>query len=146
MGAGGPRGGPGREAGPGGAQWTTFGGPGFEDVDFGQFFGERFGGGGGGDPGAGFASMFDQFQRGAGGRKRPRQRGRKGADAAHEITIPFATAVLGGEVQLSVARPGSDSPETLSIKVPPGIEDGKKLRLGGQARREWPERRPATSF
>jgi curved DNA-binding protein len=39
--------------------------------------------------------------------------------------------VLGGEIQLSVAR-SNGPPETLSIKVPPGIEDGKKLRLGGQ--------------
>ena len=127
MGAGGPRGGAGRGAGPGGAGWTGFGGQGFEDVDFGQFFGERFGA----DPGEGFASFFDQFRRGAGARKASPKRSRKGADLAHDLTIPFATAVLGGEVQVAVDR-RTGSPETLSIKVPPGIEDGKKLRLKGQ--------------
>ncbi len=69
MGAGGPRGGAGRGAGPGGGTWTAFGGPGFEDVDFGQFFGERFGA----DPAGGFASFFDQFQRGAGTQPHPCQ-------------------------------------------------------------------------
>jgi len=127
MGAGGFRGGPGRGTGPGGAEWATFGGPGLEDIDFSQFFGERFGA----EPGGGFGTFYDQFQRAAGPRKTSRGRGRKGADLAHEISISFATAVLGGEVQLSVARQAGH-PETLSIKIPPGIEDGKKLRLGGQ--------------
>lgn len=127
MGAGGPRGGASWGTWPGGGARTASGGPGFEDVDFGQFFGERFGA----DPTGGFASFFDQFQRGAGTRKGPRQRGRKGADLAYEMSVPFATAVLGGDVQLSVAR-GPGVPEILSVKIPPGIEEGKKLRLAGQ--------------
>jgi DnaJ-class molecular chaperone len=127
MGAGGFRARPGQGPGPGGAEWTTFGGPGLEDIDFSQFFGERFGT----EPGGGFGTIFEQFRQAAGPRKAPRGRARKGADLAHELRIPFATAVLGGEVQVSIARQAGHS-ETLSIKIPPGIEDGKRLRLAGQ--------------
>jgi DnaJ-class molecular chaperone len=131
----------GRGPQPGAAPWGPGAGPGFpggaggEDVDFSQFFGERFGGGpeGGPAPGVGgFADLFNQFRRGAAGRgKAGSARARRGADLVHELTIPFATAILGGEVQLSVSRP-SGSVETITVKIPAGIEEGKKIRLRGQ--------------
>lgn len=111
-----------------GATWST--GPGaefsFEDIDLNQFFGERFGG-----AGIDLGEIFTQFRRGASTRSRTSTRQRRGADLEHEITIPFATAVTGGEIQLSVPRP-SGRPETIAVKIPPGIEEGKKIRLRGQ--------------
>lgn len=137
MGAGGPRAGSytwhgapgtGQAAGAG----TGPGGFNFEDIDFGQFFGERYGAPeaeAGAAPGGGFADIFNQFRRAGSGKKSGRSR--RGADLVHEIAIPFTTSITGGEVQLSVARqPGHT--ETLAVKVPPGIEDGKKIRLRGQ--------------
>ena len=59
MGGGGPRGGP----GGGGRAYPGPAGGG-EDIDFGQFFGERFGG----DPAGMFGDMFTQFRR-AGGKQ-----------------------------------------------------------------------------
>ena len=50
---------------------------------------------------------------------------------ATKSPVPFATAIQGGEVQLSVAHPSGQA-ETLSVKIPAGIEDGKKIRLRGQ--------------
>jgi len=44
-----------------------------------------------------------------------------------EVTIPFTTAALGGSIDLRI-----DGRE-LTVKVPAGMEDGKKLRLQGQA-------------
>lgn len=119
----------------GGTTWHTSYGPaggfgGFEDIDFGQFFGERFGSGraGVGD----FADLFEQFRRdGASSRRQAAGRERRGADLAHDLRIPFATAVTGGTVELSIVRPSGRS-ETLQVKVPAGIEDGKKIRLRGQ--------------
>jgi DnaJ-class molecular chaperone len=49
---------------------------------------------------------------------------------AAEVTVPFAKAVSGGEVTLTLDRNGT--PETISIKIPPGTVDGKKLRLRGK--------------
>ena len=50
------------------------------------------------------------------------------------MTIPFATAVNGGEVQLGLRHENGET-ETIVVKIPPGIEDGKKMRLRGKARR-----------
>ncbi|MCC6126134.1 MAG: J domain-containing protein [Pirellulales bacterium] len=133
-GAGGPQstytwgGGPG--AGFGGAN----AGP--ADFDFSQFFGERFGGGVGGAEGAGpggFAELFKQFRGGGGGGRAAKgaAASRKGEDLLHAIQIPFSTAAVGGEVEFGVQRP-SGKVDTISVKIPPGIEDGKKIRIRGQ--------------
>jgi len=126
MGAGGgPQGG-------GRAAWG--GGPaGGEDIDFSQLFGERFGGDPSGGGGGGFGDIFNQFRR-AGGRQRREagpQAARRGSDLAAELEIPFTTAVLGGEAQISVQRQDGHT-ETLTVKIPPGIDEGKKIRLRGQ--------------
>jgi len=126
MGAGGPGG----AAGPGGATYTWTG-PGFEGFDFSQFLGERYGGGGE-NP---FGNMFSGGGAGAGTRGRSRSRSRerhvRGSDILHELKVPFTTAVVGGQAQLSVKR-ADGRIETISVKIPPGIEDGKKIRLRGQ--------------
>ena len=110
----------------------------FDDVDFGQIFGSRFGDGpggggpGGGGPGGGFADLFGQFAGDArsGGRKRARRPSR-GADVRHELTISFNLAVTGGEVEIVLKRRSGKS-ETIGVKIPPGIEEGMKIRLRGQ--------------
>ena len=91
-------------------------------MDFSQFFGDRFGGGGD------LGDIFSQFRKASarGGTAK-----RRGGDIASEVTIPFATAVNGGEIQLSLHRE-SGQPETIAVKIPPGIEDGKKMRLRGK--------------
>jgi DnaJ-class molecular chaperone len=120
--------------GPGGSYSTT--GANAEDFDFSQFFGERFGeaGGAGAGPG-GFADLFKQFRRGGGasggGRSARGASAKKGEDLLHEVQIPFATSVVGGEISINVERP-SGKVDTISVKIPPGIEDGKKIRVRGQ--------------
>jgi DnaJ-class molecular chaperone len=87
---------------------------------------------GGGAPeaeGGGFADLFKQFGRGRAARREPRAA--RGNDLKHELTVPFATAVLGGEAALTIRR-GSGEVETIRVKIPAGIEDGKKIRLRGQ--------------
>jgi DnaJ-class molecular chaperone len=113
---GGPRTWPG--GGPGGA-----GGPGYE-VNLEDLFGGEGGSGG-------FADLFKHFGgrgRAAGRRAAPPTRG---ADLEHELTVPFASSVLGGEAQIAVRR-SEGSVETIRVKIPAGIEDGKKIRLRGQ--------------
>ena len=55
----------------------------------------------------------------------------KGSDLDQEITISFATAVLGGQHQVSFQR-RSGKVEKIDVKIPAGIEAGKKIRLRGQ--------------
>ena len=47
------------------------------------------------------------------------------------LTVSFTTAVLGGEAQIGIQR-NDGTTDTLQVKIPPGIEDGKKIRLRGQ--------------
>jgi curved DNA-binding protein len=125
--------------GPGGAHagttWRTGPGTGpsggfrFEDVDFSQFLGERYGA----EPGGGgFADLFEQFRQ-TGGRSRRggASKAARGADIEHELSIPFTTSITGGEATIAIGRQ-SGKVETLAVKIPPGIEDGKKIRLRGQ--------------
>lgn len=116
---GGPQGGFGRGAG----------GPGGQEFDL----NDLFGGGGGGAGAGGFADLFKQFGGGAGaaGGRPGRQQPTAGSDISHEITIPFGTAVLGGETSLSLKRSGGKQ-ETINVKIPAGVEEGKKIRLRGQ--------------
>src|SRR5262245_26156251 len=52
----------------GGRAWSGQAAPGFEEVDFSQIFGERFGG----ESPGGFADLFSQFRSGGGRGKRSR--------------------------------------------------------------------------
>ena len=124
MGSGGPRGRPTWGAGPG----FAFTGQGFEDVDFSQFFSQQFGGG----PAPDLGDLFGQFQRGSrGARRKPAGTRIRGADVRRELLVPFISSITGGEAQITLLRQSGKS-ETIAVKIPPGIEDGKKIRLRGQ--------------
>lgn len=114
--------------GPGPRPWPGAGGPRGGGGDAYEVnLEDLFGGGGGG----GFADLFKQFgnRGGRGGARRPMPE--EGADLEHELSIPFATAVLGGEAQIGVQRADGRT-ESIRVKIPAGIEDGKKIRLRGQ--------------
>jgi curved DNA-binding protein len=126
FGTAGPRGGrEGRGGAPGGFEFRW--GPGTEgpqEMDPAQaadLFRQFFGGGGG----AAF-DMDNIF-----GQQAPRRgRGRRPPPAEEvetEVSIPFTTAALGGNVTLQI-----DGKE-LSVKIPAGVEEGQALRLHGQA-------------
>jgi len=54
----------------------------------------------------------------------------RGMDLERTLTIPFTAAILGGTVEMIVRRGGNE--EKISVKIPAGIEEGKKIRLAGQ--------------
>ncbi len=116
--------------GEGPQTWPPSGGGQPFPFDLGELLG-RGGPGMGGGTGApgGFADLFKNMGRGAG------QPGgapiQPGADIRHEITVPFNTAVLGGEAVLTLQR-ANGKQETIHLKIPAGIEHGKKIRLRGQ--------------
>ena len=92
----------------------------FEDLSEmfgGGFRGRRTAGGGG------FGDLFSEFFGGRGGFS---QRPQKGADISAELTIAFDVAVNGGKQMITV------NGQRLSVNIPRGIEDGKKIRLRGQ--------------
>jgi len=124
-------------------QYDMFGAEGFrkrysqEDIFSGFDINEilrGFGFGGGGRPPSGFDDTFG----GAGGFSGAfenifgqRQRGpRKGQDMMSELTVTFEEAARGTEKKFTIDRGGHH--EETSVKVPPGISEGKKLRLAGK--------------
>ncbi len=121
----------------GGQGGNPFGGG---EIDFSQVFGGQPGGGGGAGPG-GIEEMLRQWGLGGGPRGRGRQAGPvppqghqpPEVDLEQQITVPFATAVQGGQYQVTVDRESGKS-ETLAVRIPVGIESGKRIRLRGQGR------------
>ncbi len=91
--------------------------------DFGDIFGR--GGAGGVDLG----DIFGQF--GGGGTSRTRRAPQpRGADIAAEISVPLRTIIHGGETRIQLDHDGQR--DSITVKIPPGIEPGKKIRLRGQ--------------
>jgi curved DNA-binding protein len=70
--------------------------------------------------GGGLGDMFGRRARGRGRTARPPE------SVEAEVTIPFLKAALGGTVSLSVDG------RAIELRVPAGVEEGKKLRLAGQ--------------
>ena len=115
-------------------------GSGFENMGGGQAhsggfddFAQMFGGQGGGGN-AGFEDLFRQFAgAGDGGRGRGRraQPPRRGRDIEHEIQVSLKTAIEGGETELRLQR-ADGAMESITAKIPAGIENRKKIRLRGK--------------
>src|SRR5207244_1510348 len=96
--------------------------------DFSQFFG-----GVGADEEALGGGLFEELIGRMRGGRGPHHRvgPRPGRDVEAHVTVPFLTAVRGGEALLEVQRDGGQR-ETLAVKVPPGTTPGTKLRLRGK--------------
>jgi len=52
----------------------------------------------------------------------------KGHDLEQELTVDFETAVRGTTVQLR----SPDSHETVTVRIPPGADEGSRVRIPGQ--------------
>lgn len=87
--------------------------------------GFRFGGGGGGSP----FDFFNQTGGGCGGGG-CRPQAAKGEDQTYELAVTLVEVLNGAEKNISLRRSGTT--ENVSVKVPKGIESGKRLRLSGK--------------
>jgi len=92
---------------------------------------------GGGAGGGGKRKVFkqrrgDPFEDLFGGQPygRPETTVTKGQDIEYNLTISLEESVSGVEKKLSLKK--GDRTEEVSVKVPPGISSGKKLRLAGK--------------
>jgi DnaJ-class molecular chaperone len=122
VGAGRPDGAP-----PGGGFHTSWSsdapGAGGSTADFGSIFEQMFGGAGGAPFGAGAGPGVGPTPRGA-------PRPTRGEDMKHRITVSFMTAAIGGQEQVHLRTGGGV--QTLTVTIPPGMEDEGKLRLKGR--------------
>ena len=117
----------------------------YQEVDLGDLFGSlfgAFGGGGrrGGGGGAEFLGGFADLFGGGGGPRMGGGRTRRGPmgqpapqpTEAQEMEIGLLEAVRGTERLVSLSMPGGPT-QQISVKVPAGIEDGKRIRVRGGA-------------
>ncbi|MFO7813136.1 MAG: J domain-containing protein, partial [Pelovirga sp.] len=65
-----------------------------------------------------------------GGRPHTRRAPQRGQDYSMQISIPFRLAVQGGERRIDYRSDGKV--EQIKVKIPPGIEQGAKLRIAGK--------------
>jgi DnaJ-class molecular chaperone len=87
---------------------------------FSDFFTTFFGGGGGGaDPFAG-----------AGRARSGRPRQRQGRDVEHEIELTLEDAQHGTTRRLAMKHDGQT--KTVDVRIPAGVNDGSKVRVGGE--------------
>jgi len=113
----------------------------FKEFGGGDLFGRIFGGARGasgfktyyttGTGGRGF-DMGDIFgQAGSGSRGSQRHEPVKGSDIVYEFPLTLEEIATGGPRIISFHR-SDGSLERVSVKIPAGIEDGKKLRVAGK--------------
>lgn len=89
--------------------------------------------GGGIGAGVGRASVFDQFFGGfRGGTGVAARAPSRGADEERSISLTFDQVVKGAVVTVQLRSPRDGRLETLEVKIPPGVEDGQKIRLSGK--------------
>jgi curved DNA-binding protein len=119
-GAGGARG---RSARGGGGSW-----PGGGD-------GSDYGGGFGGGRGGGFGGVDIEDLLGGmfGGRGRGRAGPVAGADQEAELPLSVEEAYRGGRREITLNGP--DGPRTYTVTIPPGVTDGRRIRLAGEGGR-----------
>ena len=94
--------------------------------------------------GSGFMGMsLEEILASLGGRRPSRRAGRTAGqsrragtgDVRHDLTLEFLQAVRGVTVTLRVPPgDGSGPPETINVKIPPGIREGAKVRVRGKGR------------
>ena len=96
---------------------------------------------GGGEPqGFGGASIFDQLfgQRRGRGRRRAAHApaATPAPDLEKPISLPFDQAIRGTTVEIALVSGsgGKEERQTLSVKVPPNVRDGQRIRLAGRGR------------
>ncbi|MBQ9811845.1 MAG: J domain-containing protein [Thermoguttaceae bacterium] len=132
-----------------GENYANFGGANGAGFDFKGFSGgvnvnlddilKAFTAGAGGPFGAGSGGPFGAGGAGFGGgpfgaRSRARARRKptgpeKGPNTTSSLKIPFRTSIVGGVVPISIRDVQSGKIKSVDVKVPVGIESGKKIKL-----------------
>ncbi|MEJ2068312.1 MAG: DnaJ C-terminal domain-containing protein, partial [Deltaproteobacteria bacterium] len=114
-------------AGGGGfGNWRRYSGTGgdFDGFDF-NIFTDGSGGGFGS-----FSDIFSELFGGGGGRRSYARRPRRGEDVHYTMEIDFTAAIKGTTAAISIKTEKGN--EHLNVTIPPGVNNGSKVRLKGK--------------
>jgi len=119
------------------AKWGGGGGGGAPGGGFPGGFEFNFGGPGGAGGGGGFEDILSAFGVGGAGRAGGGRRRRasappppeKGGDIESALEVPLVDALRGSTAAIEMDR--GQGRERIEVKIPAGVKDGQKIRLGG---------------
>ncbi|HVS71492.1 MAG TPA: DnaJ C-terminal domain-containing protein [Phycisphaerae bacterium] len=94
--------------------------------------GRKRGGGGGGGRNPFSGGGFGGFGGEAGGGGAGHVADETGADLTYPSTISFEQAIRGTTTEIALKSPDNSINETISVKIPPGVSEGAKVRARGK--------------
>lgn len=83
------------------------------------------------------SSIFEQFFSRSGGRSASGGAGRRvrarGANIEHTVDLGFEEALRGATRQIALQAP--EGAERIQVRIPPGVDDGQRIRVRGKGQR-----------
>jgi curved DNA-binding protein len=78
----------------------------------------------------GLEELLSHLGAGGGARRRGKPAPTTGADLEYELSLDFLSAIRGTTTTIRLSQ--GDDTETLSVKIPPGVKEGSRIRIRGK--------------